>query len=124
MCTPIQRKKRNAKKRAKGRSIPGFFANGFIVLVLIYVLFPRFRGIGKNEIMEIVPYPPEITQFFLDKIDLMIKAIFKGTFVIAIVQCLAMSLILWEANVPYPMFLTLISMFLFRVKVIGITNLA
>lgn len=74
--------------------------------------------------MEIVPYPPEITQLFLDKIDLMIKAMFKGTFVIAIVQGLAMGLILWVAGVPYTMFLTLISIFLSMVPVVGISLLA
>ncbi len=107
-----------------GRSIPAFFTNVFIMLVIIYVLLPRYRGIGKNEIMEIVPYPPEITQLFLDKIDLMIKAMFKGTFVIAIVQGLAMGLILWVAGVPYTMFLTLISIFLSMVPVVGISLLA
>jgi predicted PurR-regulated permease PerM len=84
-----------------GRSIPGLLTSVFIVLVIIYVLLPRYRGIGKNEILDIVPFPPEITQLFLDKIDLMIKAMFKGTFVIAITQGLAMGLILWLAGVPY-----------------------
>lgn len=107
-----------------GRSIPGLFANGFIVLVLIYMLLPRYRGLGKKDILDIVPYPPEITQLFLDKIDLMIKAMFKGTFVIAITQGLAMGLILWVAGVPYTMFLTLISMVLSLVPVVGISLLA
>jgi len=54
------------------------------VLVILYVSLPRYKSPGKQEILEVVPFPTEITQLFLDKIDLMIKAMFKGTFVIAI----------------------------------------
>ena len=68
-----------------------------------------------------MPFPTEITQLFLDKIDLMIKAMFKGTFVIAITQGLAMGLVLWLAGVPYVMFLTLASMFLALVPLVGVS---
>jgi predicted PurR-regulated permease PerM len=107
-----------------GRSIPGLLTNGFIVLVITYVLLPRYQGIGKKDVLDIVPFPPEITQLFLDKIDLMIKAMFKGTFVIAITQGLAMGLVLWLAGIPYTMFLTLISMILSLVPLIGISLVA
>jgi predicted PurR-regulated permease PerM len=107
-----------------GRSLPGFFTNGFIVLVLMFVLLPRYRGLGKKDILDIVPFPPQITELFLDKMDLMIKAMFKGTFIIAIAQGLAMGLVLWVAGVPYTMFLTLLSMFLSLVPLIGISLVA
>ena len=107
-----------------GRSLPGFFISGFIVLVLMYVLLPRYRGLGKNDILDIVPFPPQITELFLDKIDLMIKAMFKGTFIIAITQGLAMGLVLWIAGVPLIMFLTLLSIFLSLVPVVGISLVA
>ena len=64
-------------------------------------------------------FPPEITQLFLDKIDLMIKAMFRGTVVIAIVQGLAMGLVLLIAGVPFVLFLTLLSMLLSLVPLIG-----
>jgi predicted PurR-regulated permease PerM len=107
-----------------GRSLPGLFMSGFIVLVLMYVLLPRYRGLGKNDILEIIPFPPQITELFLDKIDLMIKAMFKGTFIIAITQGLAMGLVLWIAGVPFVMFLTLVSIFLSLVPMIGISLVA
>ena len=105
-------------------SIPGFFISSFIVLVLMYVLLPRYRVLGKQDILEIVPFPPQITELFLDKMDLMIKAMFKGTFIIAIVQGLVMGVVLWIAGVPYTIFLTVISMFLSLVPVIGISLVA
>jgi predicted PurR-regulated permease PerM len=107
-----------------GQSLPRLFTNAMVVLVILYVFLPRYKSPGKQEILEIVPFPPEITQLFLDKIDLMIKAMFKGTFVIAFTQGLAMGLVFWVAGVPYVMFLTLISMFLSLIPLIGISLVA
>jgi predicted PurR-regulated permease PerM len=107
-----------------GRSIPGFFMNTLVVLVILYVALPRYKRPGKQDILEIVPFPPEITQLFLDKIDLMIKAMFKGTFVIAIVQGLAMGLVFLIAGVPFVLFLTILSMMLSLVPLIGISLVA
>ena len=107
-----------------GRALPGIFMNGLVVLVIVYVLLPRYKRPGKQDILDIVPFPPEITQLFMDKIDIMIKAMFKGNFVIAIVTGLAMGLVLWIAGVPFVMFLTLASMFLSLVPMIGVSLVA
>jgi predicted PurR-regulated permease PerM len=107
-----------------GQSLPRLFTNALVVLVILYVFLQRYKSPGKQEILEIVPFPTEITQLFLDKIDLMIKAMFKGTFVIALAQGLAMGLVLWLAGVPFVLFLTLISMFLSLVPLIGTSLVA
>jgi len=107
-----------------GQSLPRLFTNALVVLVILYVFLPRYRSPGKQEILEIVPFPTEITQLFLDKIDMMIKAMFKGTFIIAITQGLAMGLVFLLAGVPYVLFLTLISMFLSLIPLIGVSLVA
>ncbi len=107
-----------------GRSLPGLFTNMMVILVIMYVLLPRYKSPDKQQIMDVVPFPPEITQLFLDKMDLMIKAMFKGTFVIAISQGLAMGLVLWIAGVPFVLFLTLLSILLSFVPLIGISLVA
>ncbi len=107
-----------------GRALPGIFMNGLVVLVIIFVLLPRYKRPGKQDILDIVPFPAEITQLFMDKIDIMIKAMFKGNFVIAIVTGLTMGLVLWIAGVPFVMFLTLASMFLSLVPMIGVSLVA
>jgi predicted PurR-regulated permease PerM len=107
-----------------GQSLPRLFTNALVVLVTMFVLIPRYKSPGKQEILEIVPFPAEITQLFLDKIDLMIKAMFKGTFLIALAQGLAMGLVFWLAGVPFAMFLTLLSMFLSLVPLIGVSLVA
>jgi len=107
-----------------GQSLPRLFTNALVVLVILYVFLPKYKSPGKQEILEIIPFPPEITQLFMDKIDLMIKAMFKGTFLIAISQGLAMGFVFWLAGVPYVMFLTLASMFLSLVPLIGVSLVA
>jgi len=66
-----------------GQTLPQIFTNALIILVLMAVLLPRYRRPGEDTILELVPFPREITQLFLDKVDMMITAMFKGTFVIA-----------------------------------------
>ena len=107
-----------------GQSLPRLFTNALVVLVILYVFLPRYKNPDKQEILEIVPFPAEITQLFFDKIDLMIKAMFKGTFLIAIAQGLAMGLVFALVGVPYVMFLTIISMLLALVPLIGISLVA
>ena len=107
-----------------GQSLPDFFMNTVVVLVIIIILMPRYKHPGKQDILDIVPFPPEITQLFIDKVDMMITAMFKGTFVIAIAQGAAMGVVFWIVGVPYIMFLTIVSMFLSLVPFIGISLVA
>lgn len=107
-----------------GQSIPAFLTGTVILLIILFVMLPRYNAPGEEDILAIVPFPPEITKLFMTKIDLMITAMFKGTFVIAIVQGAAMGLVLWIAGVPYVLFLTLLSMFLSIIPLIGISLVA
>jgi predicted PurR-regulated permease PerM len=107
-----------------GQSLPRLFTNGLIILVIIVVFLPMYRRPGTQDVMELVPFPEEITKLFLDKFNMMIVAMFKGTFIIAFVQGIAMGVVLWIAGVPYTMFLTIISMFLSLVPLIGISLVA
>lgn len=107
-----------------GASLPAFFTSVIIVLVLVAVLLPRYKQPGKQQMVDLVPLPPEITQLYLEKIDMMITAMFKGTFVIAIVQGLAMGVVLWIAGVPYVSVLTIISIFVSIIPIAGISWVA
>jgi predicted PurR-regulated permease PerM len=107
-----------------GQSLPRILINTMVVLVIIYVFLPRYNSPEKQEMLDIIPFPAEITQLFLDKIDIMIKAMFRGTFVIAIAQGLAMGLVLFIAGVPFVVFFTLLSMLLSLVPLIGSSLIA
>ena len=104
-----------------GQSLPRLFTNSLIILVNIVVLLPLYRPPGKLDVMEVVPFPEEITQLFVDKFNLMIVAMFKGTFIIALVKGVAIGLVFWIAGGPYTIFLTILSMFLSLVPLIGIS---
>jgi predicted PurR-regulated permease PerM len=107
-----------------GQSLPQYFTNGLIVIVVMYVLLPRFNRPGRQDILDLVPFPKEITQLFLDKFNLMIVAMFKGIFVISVLQGLAMGVVFWIAGVPYVFFLTILCIVLSLVPVIGISLVA
>jgi predicted PurR-regulated permease PerM len=107
-----------------GQSLPRLFTNWLIILVVIVVLLPLYRRPGKQDIMELVPFPEEITQLFMDKFNMMIIAMFKGTFIIAFAQGAIMGVVFWIAGVPYTMFLTILSMFLSLVPLVGISLVA
>ncbi|HSR48494.1 MAG TPA: AI-2E family transporter [Anaerolineales bacterium] len=109
---------------AFGKSLPAAFTSLVVMLVIMFVLLPRYSRPERDEVLDIVPFPPEITQLFLDKAAMMITAMFRGTFVIAIVSGLAMGLVLWIAGVPYVSLLTIVSMFLALIPMVGISLVA
>jgi len=101
-----------------------FFTTAVIVLVLMMVLLPRFKTPEQDQMASVIPFPPDITNLYLDKIQLMIMAMFKGTFVIAFLSGLAMGIIFLIAGVPYVFLLTILSMFLALLPMIGISLIA
>lgn len=107
-----------------GSSLPMFFTTVIIVLVIVAVLLPRYKRPGKQDVVDLVPFPEEITHLYMEKIDAMITAMFKGTFVIAIVQGLAMGVVLWIAGVPYVSLLTFISIVVSIIPMAGISWVA
>jgi predicted PurR-regulated permease PerM len=107
-----------------GASIPAFITSALIVLVIMAVGLRRYQRPDNQDIAELMPFPPEITQLFLEKMDLMIKGMFVGTFVIAIVCGVAFGLTLWIAGVPYVLFFTVIGTFLGIIPMVGISWLA
>jgi predicted PurR-regulated permease PerM len=107
-----------------GASLPWFFTTVIIVLVVMAVMLPRYKRPGKQDVVDIIPFPEEITHLYLDKIDAMITAMFKGTFVLAIVQGLAMGVVFWIAGVPYVTLLTLFSMVVSVIPIAGISWVA
>ncbi len=101
-----------------------FFISAVIVLVIMMVLLPRFKTPEQDQMAAFIPFPPDITNLYLDKIQLMIMAMFKGTFLLAILAGLAMGLVLLIAGVPYVFILTILSMFLALLPMIGISLIA
>lgn len=104
--------------------LSSFLISGIIILVVMMVLLPRFKLPERDELALLIPFPPDITALYFEKVQLMIMAMFKGTFVLAIIQGLAMGVVLIIAGVPSVFFLTVISMVLSLLPMIGISLIA
>ncbi len=101
-----------------------FFTSAVIVLVIMMVMLSRFKTPDQDQMAGLIPFPPDITKLYLDKIELMIMAMFKGTFLLAILEGAAMGVVLLIAGVPYVFLLTVLSMFLALLPMIGISLVA
>lgn len=101
-----------------------FFTTAVVVLVIMMVLLPRFKKPDQDQMASFIPFPPDITNLYLDKIQSMIMAMFKGTFLLAILQGAAMGVVFLIADVPYIFPLTVLSMFLALLPMIGISLIA
>jgi len=98
-----------------------FFATAVIVLVIMMVLLPRYKTPQQDQMASVIPFPPDITHLYMDKIQLMVMAKFKGTFLIAILQGAAMGVVFLIAGVLYVFLLTILCMFLALLPMIGIS---
>ena len=104
-----------------GKSIPILFAQAMVILSVMYVLLPRYNKPGQQDFMKAIPFPKDITKMYMEKMQLMIIGMFKGTFLIAIVQGLAMGVVFFIAGVPNVMLLTILSIFLAMIPLVGIS---
>ncbi len=107
-----------------GQSIPALIINTVIVLALMMVLLPIYRQPDRNSLADAVPFPSTITTLYLDKVQMMMRAMFMGTFIIAFAQGAAMGVVYWIAGVPSSVFLALLSMVLALLPVIGVSLVA
>lgn len=107
-----------------GQALSRFFVDAVIILVIMMVLLPRFKKPQQDQLSALVPFPPDITQLYLEKIQLMIVAMFKGTFVLAILEGAAMGVVLLIAGVPFVFFWTILAMFLSLLPMIGVSLIA
>ncbi|MGD8586104.1 MAG: AI-2E family transporter [Chloroflexota bacterium] len=104
--------------------VSNFLIGAVIVLVIMMVMLPRFKAPDRDLLATLVPFPPDITQLYMEKIQLMIVGMFKGTFLLAILEGLAMGLVLLVAGVPYAFLLAMVSMLLALLPMIGISLIA
>ena len=101
-------------------SIPNLIVQGVIFIVLVASLLPVYDVlIPKME--EISPLGPEISELYTLKITAMVKSLVLGVFLIAIIQGAAMGFFFWIAGLPYVFLLTLLSMLLAMIPMVGIS---
>lgn len=102
-----------------GMSIPALFAQLTVFVLLLILWIPRYSP-DRERLVTLSPLPTAVTRLYLQKATAMLNAMFRGVFVISFAQGAAMGLLLWLAGVPFTFFLTVLSMFLAVLPVIGV----
>lgn len=101
-------------------SLPNLIVQGVIFIVLVASLLPVYDVLIPR-LEEISPLGPEISELYTLKITAMVKSLVLGVFLIAIIQGAAMGVFFWIAGLPYVFLLTLLSMLLAMIPMVGIS---
>jgi predicted PurR-regulated permease PerM len=101
-------------------SLPGVFVQGLIFIMLVGSLLPRFDQIAADR-PAISPLGPELSILYNRKITAMVRSLVSGVFLISVIQGAAMGLFYWLAGLPYVFLLSVVSMFLALVPMVGIS---
>ena len=101
-------------------ALPKLIIEFMIFFVITVTLLPGFDKLVED-LEEISPLGREITQLYYTKTIAMITSLFKGIFLIAAIQGLAMGIFYWLAGIDAVFFFILITMFLAMLPVVGIS---
>jgi predicted PurR-regulated permease PerM len=101
-------------------SIPTFIVQGLIFIVVVATLLPVYDTLIP-QLEEISPLGRELSELYNRKITAMVKSLVLGVFLIAIIQGAAMGIVYWIAGLPYIFLLTLVSMMLAMIPMVGIS---
>ncbi|MFN2165084.1 MAG: AI-2E family transporter, partial [Anaerolineae bacterium] len=104
-------------------ALPGLILQGMIFLVVVVTLLPIFDNLIARA-QAISPLGSELSELYYRKTTAMVTSLVKGVFLIAIIQGAAMGVFFWLAGIPYTFLLSLLSMVLAMLPVVGISYLA
>ncbi len=103
-----------------GASIPSLIVQGVIFIVVVATVLPVYDTLVPR-LEQISPLGPELSELYTRKITAMVKSLVLGVFLIAIIQGAAMGFFFWLAGLPYVFLLTLLSMLLALIPMVGIS---
>ncbi len=106
-----------------GISLPALFARLTVFILLLILWLPRYT-FDLDKLTARSPLPPEVTRLYMQKATAMLTGMFRGVFIISFAQGATMGVFLWIADVPFATFLTILSMFLAVLPVIGVFMVA
>ncbi len=103
-------------------ALPRLIVEFMIFFIVVVSLLPGFDKLVED-LENISPLGKEITQLYYTKTIAMVTSLFKGLFLIAAIQGLAMGFFFWLAGVQAVFFFAVLSMFLAMLPVVGISFL-
>lgn len=103
-----------------GASLLQLFVSAMIFVVIFIVLMPEFDNLV--ELLEgISPLGKDLSRLYYRKTTAMISSLFKGIFIIAILQGSIMGFFYWLAGIQLWFILMILSMFLAVLPIVGIS---
>ncbi len=87
-----------------------WITNAIIFLSIVGTLFPTYDK-SLQLVKDLSPLPDDLDQIYIDRFVAMTKAMFKGIFVIALVQGIVAGIFMSLAGTAYVFFLTLLAIF-------------
>jgi predicted PurR-regulated permease PerM len=106
-----------------GASLPGLLIQGMLFIVIVAALLPHYRS-AVESFQRLSPLGYDVSELYSRKITAMVSSLIKGVFLIAVIQGAAMGVFFWIAGLPYVLMLTILSMLLAMIPLVGISWLA
>jgi predicted PurR-regulated permease PerM len=106
-----------------GASLPGFLIQGMLFIVIVAALLPHYKT-ALESFQRLSPLGYDVSELYSRKITAMVSSLIKGVFLIAVIQGAAMGVFFWIAGLPYVLMLTILSMLLAMIPLVGISWLA
>lgn len=103
-----------------GSSLMQLFVDAIIFVVIFVTLMPEFDN-TVTQVEDISPLGKEISTLYYTKTTAMVSSMFKGIFIIAILQGLIMGFFYWLAGLNLWFLFMIISMFLAVIPIVGIS---
>jgi predicted PurR-regulated permease PerM len=103
-------------------SLPNLIMQGIIFLVLVVTLMPEYDNLVRR-FQAMSPLGTELSELYYRKTTAMVTSLVKGVFLIAVLQGAAMGFFFWLAGIPFAFLLSLLSMVLAMLPVVGISYL-
>ncbi len=99
-----------------------WLTNAIVFLTIVSTIFPAYDKLLEF-LKDLSPLPDELDQIYIDRFIAMTKAMFKGIFIIAVIQGIVVGIFMAIAGTAYVFFLTLLAIFV-AVLPLGVNILA
>ena len=103
-----------------GASLPSLLIQGLLFVIVVAALLPQYQRLVEM-FQRLSPLGYDVSELYSRKLTAMVSSLIKGVFLIAVAQGAAMGIFFWLAGLPYALLLTILSMLLALIPMVGIS---
>lgn len=101
-------------------SLPSLLIQGLLFVIVVATLLPQYQRLVEM-FQRFSPLGYDVSELYSRKITAMVSSLIKGVFLIAVVEGAAMGIFFWLAGLPYALLLTMLSILLALIPMMGIS---